>query len=80
MNEQFNEILPDIVNAITHNFTQSDLLLGKSEKQLPVRSVIIEILDVLKSSCFLAISAQNMWTITMQHIIQGKCCPISITN
>lgn len=52
MNEQFNEILPDIVNAITHNFTQSDLLLGKSEKQLPVRSVIIEILDDLKKLMF----------------------------
>jgi len=52
MNKQFNEILPDIVNAVTDNYTQSDLLLGKSEKPLPVRSIIIEILDDLKKLMF----------------------------
>ncbi|MCM1159057.1 MAG: serine O-acetyltransferase [Bacteroidales bacterium] len=52
MNKQFNEILPDIVDAITHNYTQSDLLLGKSAKQLPVRSVIIEILNDLQRLIF----------------------------
>ena len=48
MKNQFNELLPDIVNAINNNYTQSDLLLGKSDKQLPVRSTIIEILNDLK--------------------------------
>ena len=52
MGNQFNKILPDIVNAINNNYTQSDLLLGKSDRQLPVRSTIIEILDDLKQLLF----------------------------
>ncbi len=52
MGNQFNEILPDIVNAINNNYTQSDLLLGKSDRQLPVRSTVIEILDDLKQLLF----------------------------
>lgn len=52
MNRYFNELLPDIVNAITYNYTQSDLLLGKSEKPLPARSTIIDILDDLKKLMF----------------------------
>ncbi|MGN0153456.1 MAG: serine O-acetyltransferase [Lachnospiraceae bacterium] len=52
MNRQFNELLPDIVNAINYNYTQSDLLLGKSEKPLPARSTIIDILDDLKKLMF----------------------------
>lgn len=52
MGKQFNEMLPNIVTAINHNYTQSDLLLGKSDKQLPVRSTIIEILDDLKQLMF----------------------------
>ena len=52
MNKQFNNLLPDIVNAINYNYTQSDLLLGKSDKYLPVRTTIIEILDDLKRLIF----------------------------
>lgn len=52
MNDQFYEILPDIVDAITTNYTQSDLLLGKSAKTLPVRSTIIEILNDLRKLLF----------------------------
>lgn len=45
----FNEVLPDIVNEITANYKNSDLLLGKTDKPLPIRSSIIEILeDLLK--------------------------------
>ena len=52
MSQQFNEILPNIVDAINNNYTQSDLLLGKSDRQLPIRSTIIEILDDLKQLMF----------------------------
>lgn len=52
MNRHFNDLLPDIVNAINYNYTQSDLLLGKSDKYLPVRSTIIDILDDLKRLMF----------------------------
>ncbi len=52
MEKQFNAILPNIVNTITNNYKQSDLLLGKSDKQLPLRSTIIEILDDLKQLMF----------------------------
>lgn len=52
MNKRFNGVLPDIVNAITHNYTNSDLLLGKSDKQLPSRSVIIDIINDLKQLMF----------------------------
>ena len=52
MNKQFNDLLPDIVNAINYNYTQSDLLLGKSDKYLPVRTTIIEILDDMKRLMF----------------------------
>ncbi len=52
MNQHFSEILPSIVNAINNNYTQSDLLLGKGDKRLPVRSTIIEILEDLKQLIF----------------------------
>lgn len=52
MSKQFNDSLPNIVDAVTHNYTHSDLLLGKSKKPLPVRSVIIDILNDLKQLIF----------------------------
>lgn len=52
MDNEFNEVLPDIVNAIMYNYTQSDLLLGKSKKTLPARNMIIEILNDLKKLMF----------------------------
>ena len=36
MKQTFNEILPEIVEAITAKYKESDLLLGKTEKQLPI--------------------------------------------
>lgn len=52
MNQQFNKILPDITDAITANYTKSDLLLGKSGRPLPVRTVIIEIINDFKRLIF----------------------------
>ncbi len=52
MKKQFNKMLPDIVNAIHNNYTQSDLLLGNADKQLPVRSTIIEIINDLRQLLF----------------------------
>lgn len=48
----FHQILPDIANEIAKNYTNSDLLLGDSEKNLPVRKIVIEILDDLKKLLF----------------------------
>lgn len=52
MNQSFTELLPNIVEAITSNYTQSELLLGKSERQLPVRHTIIEIVNDIKQLIF----------------------------
>lgn len=52
MKQQFNEILPDIVNAITNNYAQSDVLLSRSDKSLPIRPEIIGILNNLKTLMF----------------------------
>ena len=52
MKQSFSDLLPDIVNAIHTNYTQSDLLLGKSDKQLPVRSIIIDILNDIRKLMF----------------------------
>lgn len=52
MDRQFQEALPGIVDAITTNYKQSDLLLGKSPKPLPSRDAIIEILNDLNKLMF----------------------------
>ncbi len=52
MKKQFYDILPDITKSITTNYTTSDLLLGKTEKPMPVRSVIIDILNDLRKLIF----------------------------
>ncbi len=52
MNNQFYGILPDIVDDIIANYNESDLLLGKTEKKLPVRSTIIDILNDLRRLLF----------------------------
>lgn len=52
MDRQFQEALPGIVDAITANYKQSDLLLGKSPKPLPSRDAIIEILNDLNKLMF----------------------------
>lgn len=52
MNEAFNELLPNIAKDITKNYFESDLLLGKSTKQLPNRSAIIDILNGLRKLLF----------------------------
>lgn len=50
--KQFKEILPDIVHEITANYKNSDLLLGKTGRPLPVRTSIIEILEDLRQLFF----------------------------
>ncbi|MDD6072231.1 MAG: serine acetyltransferase [Clostridiales bacterium] len=52
MKQTFNEMLPEIVEAITAKYKESDLLLGKTEKQLPIRSEIIDILNDFKDLLF----------------------------
>lgn len=52
MDREFSEVLPDIVNAMLFNYTQSDLLLGKAKKALPSRDIIIDILNDLKKLMF----------------------------
>ena len=45
MAKEFEGILPDVAGKIMENYTSSDILLGKSTKQLPARKIIIEILN-----------------------------------
>lgn len=52
MNKDFNKLLPDIVNAMTKNYIDSGLSLGKAGKSLPVRRTIFEILDDLRKLMF----------------------------
>ncbi|MDO5156848.1 MAG: serine acetyltransferase [Eubacteriales bacterium] len=52
MNTEFDKILPDLVQDILQKYNDSDLLLGKTEKQLPVRSDIIDILNEFKELLF----------------------------
>ncbi len=52
MNQSFTQVLPSIVEAITNNYNQSELLLGKSERQLPARQTIIEIINDVKQLLF----------------------------
>lgn len=52
MEQTFNQMLPELVEAITSKYKESDLLLGKTEKQLPVRAEIIDILNNFKDLLF----------------------------
>lgn len=52
MNKDFNLLLPELVNTISKKYNDSDLLLGKTNKQLPVRTQIIDILNDLKELLF----------------------------
>lgn len=52
MNKDFYDLLPDISKAISSNYLESDLLLGKSDKPLPTRSIIIEIINDLRQLMF----------------------------
>lgn len=52
MDNRFFDRLPDIVDAMTRNYMESDLLLGRAEKQLPSRAVIIDILNGLRRLVF----------------------------
>jgi serine O-acetyltransferase len=52
MNTKFNEMLPELVQAITNQYNSSELLLGKTEKPLPVRAEIIDILNNFKELLF----------------------------
>ncbi|MCM1178859.1 MAG: serine acetyltransferase [Clostridium sp.] len=52
MEQTFQEILPELVESITSNYKTSDLLLGKNNKQLPVRAELISILNGFKDLLF----------------------------
>ena len=52
MNNDFYDILPEISKSITNNYLQSELLLGKTNKPLPTRSIIIEIINDLRQLMF----------------------------
>ncbi len=52
MDNHFYDRLPDIVEAITRNYMESDLLLGRTEKHLPSRAAIIDILMGLRKLVF----------------------------
>jgi len=52
MEQTFQELLPELVDAITANYKDSDLLLGKNDKQLPVRTELIHILNGFKELLF----------------------------
>lgn len=52
MSKEFNDILPNVVREINNNYFESDVLLGKSDKPLPTRSTVIDILDDLRRLLF----------------------------
>lgn len=52
MNKDFYDLLPEISKAITSNYLESELLLGKTNKPLPTRSIIIEIINDLRMLMF----------------------------
>lgn len=52
MEQTFQEMLPELVEAITAKYKASDLLLGKNDKQLPVRAELINILNGFKDLLF----------------------------
>lgn len=52
MEQTFQEMLPELVEAITAKYKDSDLLLGKNDKQLPVRAELINILNGFKDLLF----------------------------
>lgn len=52
MTKEFENMLPDIVTSIKDNYIKSELLLGQSEKPLPNRAAIIDILADLRKLLF----------------------------
>ncbi len=52
MNIDFYDLLPEISKAISRNYLESELLMGKTDKPLPTRSVIIEIINDLRQLMF----------------------------
>lgn len=52
MNNDFYDLLPDIAKAISANYLESELLLGKTDKPLPTRSTIIEIINDFRQLMF----------------------------
>ena len=52
MKNDFYDLLPDISKAISSNYLESELLLGKTDKPLPTRSTIIEIINDLRQLMF----------------------------
>ena len=52
MKNDFYDLLPDISKAISSNYLESELLLGKTDKPLPTRSTIIDIINDLRQLMF----------------------------
>lgn len=52
MNNHFEDLLPNIVKNIANNYQTSDILFGHTEKPLPARKVIIDILDGIQTVLF----------------------------
>lgn len=52
MSSNFQELLPNIVKEIEDVYCTSDILLGKTDKPLPARRIIIDALNELQSVLF----------------------------
>jgi len=52
MKMDFYDLLPEISKAISNNYLESELLMGKNDKPLPTRSIIIEIINDLRQLMF----------------------------
>lgn len=52
MHSNFEDILPNIVNDITTNYNTSDLIFGRTEKKLPARKIIIDVIDEIQTILF----------------------------
>lgn len=82
MNKDFYDLLPDIAGQISANYLESELLLGKTNKPLPTRSVIIDIINDLRQLMFPGyFSTENIdsagasyYTGHMLAVIHNKLC------
>lgn len=52
MSSDFQELLPTIVKEIANKYSTSDILLGRTDKPLPARRVVIDALNELQSVLF----------------------------
>ncbi|MGN0439086.1 MAG: serine O-acetyltransferase [Lachnospiraceae bacterium] len=52
MKTNFEDLLPSIVKDIANNYQTSDILFGHTEKPLPARKIIIDIIDGIQTVLF----------------------------